>query len=126
MIGMASTWNKDEHGLMGGEIGAFVSRMGRRAKRDLAVVRYHKLDTFCIIEFLSPRRDVFVDTMNLGASLANFDRTRRKDLERRLFAPITCEEECRFLAEADSDYHHGRQNDQAEETERLEKCERGE
>jgi hypothetical protein len=126
MLGMVSTWNKDEHTRMGGEIGAFIGRLAKRSRRDLFVMRYEKLGVFCICEFLSPKHDVFVDTMNLGKSLANFDRAKRIELEHRLFRPIDCAETSQFIAETESDYHHERQDWNAEETERLEKCAQGE
>lgn len=126
MLGMVSTWDKDEHTRMGGEIGVFIERLARRANRDLVVIRYEKLGVFCIVEFLSPKRNVFVDTMNLGTSLANFDRAKRMELEKRLFRPVDCNETSHFLAESESDYLHMRQDENDAEGERLALVERGE
>lgn len=126
MLGMVSNYNRNEHTIIGGELGPYISCLGKQAKRDLTVIRYEKLGVFCIIEFLSPRRDVFIDIMNLGKSLANFGRLGAAELRRRLFGQMTCEEESRALFEADSDFHHKMDDDNKEESERLEKMSRGE
>jgi hypothetical protein len=64
--------------------------------------------------------------MNLGDSLGNFDRDKANELEQRIFAPLTCSETSELLTQADSDYHHTRQDWNSEEQERLEMCSRGE
>jgi hypothetical protein len=126
MVGMTSIFDSDQHSFIGGEIGAYILRLAKKTGRDFAVIRYHELGVFCIIEFISPLRDVFVDTMNLGKSLANFDRKRADELQQRIFAPITADDIVAGSAEADSEYHHLRQDWNAEEQVRLEKCARGE
>ena len=126
MLGMTSVMNSDEHSLIGGEIGAYLRRISKRAGRDIAVIRYEALEVFCIVEFLTPNRDVFIDILNLGNSLANFNRSKSQELERRLFDPITCYGTSEALAAADSDYHHTRQDGNAEEQERLERISKGE
>lgn len=126
MLGATSVYDSNKHTRMGGEIGEFVKRLAERSGRDLGLIRYEELGVFCIIEYLSPRHDVFVDTMNLGGSLANFDRVKRMELEKRLFRPLTCEETSRAISAGESDYHHFRMEDQAEETERLDRIGMGE
>ena len=126
MLGCVSTYKRDEHAFIGGEIGHYVNRLAKESGRDLAVIRYERLGVFCIIEFMSPKRDVFIDIMNLGKSLANFDRTKANELLRRLFKPLTCDETSHALAIGESDFHHGLQDENSEETEREERCARGE
>jgi len=126
MLGMTSVMDSDEHSLIGGEIGAYLRRISKRACKALAVIRYEALEVFCIVEFLTPNRDVFIDILNLGNSLANFNRSKSQELERRLFDPITCDGTSEALAAADSDYHHTRQDGNAEEQERLERVSMGE
>jgi hypothetical protein len=118
MLGMVSTYNQEEHSLIGGEIGNYIERLGEKAQRDLAVIRYNNLGVFCIIEFMSPHRDVHIDIMNLGKSLGNFTRGKAQELRQRLFKPLTCDETSRQLAEQDSDYHHWRQDENEAEHER--------
>lgn len=126
MLGMTSIRDEQEHTLIGGEIGAYVERISKESGRALFVVRYNKLGVFCICEWMSPNKDIFIDLMNLGKSLGNFTHEKAHELGHRLFKPITCEATSRALAAADSDYHHMRQDDNEEETERLAKCARGE
>lgn len=126
MLGMISNYSKDKHTKVGGEINAYVSRLAKESGRDLAVICYEKLEVFCIVEWMSPNRDVFIDTMNLGKSLANFTRAKATELRHRLFAPVTCQETSEFISKGDSDYHHERQDGNAEEGERLAKVSRGE
>lgn len=123
MLGMVSNYNSEKHIKIGGEIGAYVSRLAEESGRDLAVICYEKLAVFCIIEWMSPNRDVFIDIMNLGKSLANFKPT---ELRRRLFKPLTCKGTSEFISKGDSDYHHERQDWNEEEGERLAKVSRGE
>jgi len=126
MIGMTSVFDADKHSRIGGEIGAFIDRLSSQTHRHFGVIRYNELGVFCIIEYLSPNRDVFVDTMNLGDSLANFTRAKANELQQRVFAPLTCRETSEALEKADSDFHHLRQSWNDEEQERLEKCAIGE
>lgn len=126
MIGIPSVYKRHEHTFIGGDIGHYISRLSKDSGRDLAVIRYEKLGVFCIIEFVSPNRDVFVDVKNLGGSLGNFNRAAATELQRRLFKPITGDETDRFVTETESDYHHARQDDNSAEWEREERTERGE
>jgi len=125
-LGMVSVYDGQEHTFIGGEIGQYISRLAKESGRDLAVIRYEKRGVFCIIEFLSPMRDVFVDTMNLGGSLGNFTRDKKNEMERRLFRPVTCSETAEFIAESESRYLHDRQDGNSEEWELQERRERGE
>ena len=123
---MVSIYTPHEHTFIGGEIGQYIARIAKESGRDLAVVRYEKLGTFCIVEFLSQTREIFVDVKNLGGSLANFTRRDARELEHRLFKPITTDQTGRFITENESRYHHDRQDDNEAEGERLERIERGE
>ena len=112
---MVSNYSSDKHTKVGGEINAYVSRLAKESGRDLAVICYEELAVFCIIEWMSPNRDVFIDLLNLGKSLANFTRAKAAELQQRLFKPITCDETSKFISKGDSDFHHGRQDDNEEE-----------
>lgn len=126
MLGMCSNFCKDEHTLIGGEIGAFIERLSEQSGRDFFVMRYEKLGVFCICEWMSPNHDIFIDTMNLGESLGNFDRSKSQELRMRIFAPLSAEETSTQIAEEESRYLHDRQDENEEETERWEKVSRGE
>jgi hypothetical protein len=123
---MVSVRKPSEHAIVNGEIGAYIERLSEKSGRCLAVILYKKLGVFCIIEFLSPNKDVFIDMMNLGSSLANFTRSKASELRKRLFHPVTCEETSRAAYESESDYHHMRQDWNEEETERQERIAIGE
>lgn len=126
MLGAVSTFDVNKHKLIGGDLGEFISRLAERSGRDFAVLRYEAMNVFCVVEFLSPRRDVFVDTMNLGSSLANFTREKRIELERRIYRPLTCDETSRAIRDGESDYHHALQDGNEEEQERLDRIAMGE
>ena len=126
MLGLVSNYSSEKHTKIGGEIGAYMSRLANESGRDLAVIRYEELGVFCIIEWMSPNRDIFIDMMNLGKSLGNFTRVKAMELMNRLFKPITCKGTSDFVSKGDSDYHHMRQDWNTEEQERLEKVARGE
>jgi hypothetical protein len=97
-----------------------------RRKGCLFVVRYNKLGVFCICEWTDNNKDTFTDVMNLGKSLGNFGRKESLELRRRLFAPVTAEETSKAIIGADSDFYHGLQDEDAEETERQERVAIGE
>jgi hypothetical protein len=129
MIGMVQFYNTDDHTIIGGDIADFCARLvehepQRRGK--LFVVRYNKVGTYVIAEWLANPRDIFVDVINLGTSLANFTREKAHELRKRLFAPLTAEATVQASAEAESDYNHFMNDDNLEEKERLEKVVRGE
>lgn len=129
MLGMTSFFKSQEHTIVQGEIGPFCDRLvendpQRRGK--LFVVRYNKLGTFCICEWLDKSLGFFVDVMNLGKSLGNFSYRKAQELRRRLFAPLTAEETRRAITGADSDFHHNLQDEDSEETERQERVAIGE
>ena len=126
MLGMVNHLNSNKHSFIGGEIGHYVNRLAKESGRDLTVIRYNKLGVFCIIEILSSNRGDFIDILNLGKSLANFNQDKNRELHRRLFKPLTCDETSVGITEAESRYHHDRQDENAEEQERLELCARGE
>lgn len=129
MLGAVSFYSTKEHTIMGGDISEFVRRLVEhdpRRKNKLFVVRYNKLGVFCICEWLAGPKDIFVDVMNLGKNLSNFDRSKAHELRQRLFRPLTAEDTIEQTAAAGSDYHHMRQDDNSEEWERQEQCARGE
>src|SRR4030042_16536 len=102
---MVSFYNPKEHSLVDGEIGPYVQRLDGK----LFVVRYNDLGVFCICRWLAKPRDIFVDVLNLGKSLANFTRDKAEELKYRTFKPLTCRETSEVLASTESDYHHMRQ-----------------
>lgn len=129
MLGLVSNYNSTEHAIVGGELSLWVKRLVENdpvRKGRLFVLRYNKLGVFVIAEWLGLPKDVFVDVMNLGKSLGNFGYAEAQDLRQRLFDPLGPEETRRAVAQADSDYHHNLQDENAEEIERQALVARGE
>ena len=113
MFNLVSFYDPQEHTLVDGEIGPFVNRMDEK----LFVVRYNSLGVFCICRWLAEPKDIFVDVINLGNSLGNFTRKKAYELRRQTFKPITASEVNQTSAEAESDYHHFRQEFNEEQKE---------
>ena len=129
MLGLVSNYNSDDHTIVGGELSLWVGRLvenDRIRKGKLFVLRYNKLDVFVIAEWLAGPKDIFVDVMNLGDSLGNFGHAEAQELRKRLFNPLGPEETSKAITQADSDYYHNLQDEDAEETERQELVARGE
>ena len=84
----------------------------------LFLLRYNKLEVFCICEWTDNHKDTFTDVLNLGKSLGNFDRKGADELRRRLFAPVTVEDTSQAIDRTDSDFYHGLQDEDMEESER--------
>ena len=130
MLGLVSCYNQDEHTIIQtGELPGWLTRLVKgdpQREGCLFLLRYNKLEVFCICEWVGGGNDTFVDVINLGKSLGNFGRKEANDLRRRLFAPITAEETSKAIINADSDYYHNLQDGDAEETERQELVARGE
>ena len=129
MLGLASNYTSDEHTIIGGELSTWLRKLMEGdplRKGRLFLLRYNKLKVFCICEWLGKPKDVFVDVMNLGKSVGNFDRKKAQDLKQRLFNPLTTEETCQAVAQTESDYHHNLNEEDMEETERHERIAMGE
>ena len=129
MLGMTSFYTPKEHTILDGELSRYVSRLteGDPLRRNrLFVIRYNKLGVFVIAEWLAKPKDIFIDVLNLGSSLQSFTRKKANELKIRLFAPLTAEGTNQQVAQAESDFHHGLQDENEEETERLERVARGE
>ena len=124
MLGLLSCYNPDEHTIIHGEISEWLERLveGSPQRRGcLFLLRYNKLEVYCICEWVGGGNDTFVDVLNLGKSLGNFGRIEAKELKRRLFNPVTAEETSRAIIGADSDFYHNLHDEDAEETERNER-----
>ena len=129
MLGLVSNYNSDDHTIVGGELSLWVARLvenDRVRKSKLFVLYYNKLDVYVIAEWLAGPKDIFVDVMNLGKSLGNFGHAEAQELRKRLFDPLGPEETSKAVIQADSDYYHNLQDEDAEETERQELVARGE
>lgn len=113
MLGLATTYCEREHTIILGEVDSFLKRLVQgNASREgkLFVVRYEEHGTFVIAEWLGRPKDIFVDVLNLGKSLGNFNQSAAKELCARLFAPITMEQVNTHNQDAESDYLHNRQD----------------
>jgi hypothetical protein len=130
MLGTVSLYNSDEHTIVAGSgLSEWLNRLveGDPKRRGcLFLLRYNKLGVFCICEWVGGGNDTYVDVLNLGKSLGNFGHKEAQELRRRLFAPLTPEETCREITRNDSDFYHGLQDEDAEETERQERLAIGE
>jgi len=130
MLGLVSLYNSEEHTIIGGSgIPEWLIRLveGDPKRRGcLFLLRYNKLEVFCICEWVGGGQDTFVDVLNLGKSLGSFGKAEALELRRRLFAPLTAEETSREIIRGESDFFHNLQDEDAEETERNERVAIGE
>lgn len=129
MLGMISVYSPEEHTIIDGEIGRWVSRLVEgypQRQGNLFVLRYNKLGVYCICEWVGGGNDTFVDVLNLGKSLGNFGQKEAQELKRRLFSPVSAEVTSRAIVGADSDFYHNLQDEDSEESERQERVAIGE
>jgi hypothetical protein len=129
MLGLLSCYNSEEHTIVRGELSEWLERLVKGDPRRggcLFLLRYNELGVFCICEWIGGGRDTFVDVLNLGKSLGNFDNKQAWELRKRLFNPVTAEESSREIVRNDSDFYHNLQDDDMEETERQERIAIGE
>lgn len=130
MLGLVSVYNTTEHTIISGSgIPEWLDRLVEgipQREGCLFLIRYNKLEVFCICEWIGGGRDTFVDVMNLGKSLGGFGKIEAQKLRRLLFAPVTAEESAREIIRNDSDYYHNLQDEDMEETERQERVAIGE
>jgi len=129
MLGMVSCYNSDEHTIIRGELSEWLERLVEgdpRREGCLFLLRYNKLEVFCICEWVGGGNDTFVDVLNLGKSLGNFDQKQAQELRRRLFASDTAEETSKAIIRNDSDFYHNLHDEDMEETERQERVAIGE
>ena len=129
MLGLLSCYNSEEHTLLGGELSEWLKRLVEgdpQRKGCLFLLRYDKLEVYCICEWVGGGNDTFVDVLNLGKSLGDFGQKEAQELRRRLFNPVTAEESSREIIRNDSDFYHNLQDEDMEETERRERVAIGE
>lgn len=128
MLNMVSNYSLDEHTIIPTDLAQWCNRMVegdplREGK--FFTIRYNKLGVFVLAEWLDEPRRGFVDVMNLGNSIG-ISQEKAGELRRRILAPLTAEETVLQTVQADSDYHHGLQDENEEETERWSRVARGE
>jgi hypothetical protein len=129
MLGLVSCYNPDEHTIIGGEMAEWLERLvedSPQRKGCLFLLRYDKLEVYCICEWVGGGQDTFVDVLNLGKSLGSFGHTEACELRRRLFNPVTAEATSKAIIAGDSDFYHNLQDEDSEETERQERIAIGE
>lgn len=129
MLGMISVYNPQEHTIIEGELSDWLERLvagdPQRTGR-LFIILYNKLGVYCICEWTDNHNDTFVDILNLGKSLGNFDQKQSQELRRRLFNPLSAEDTSEEIIRNDSDFYHNLQDEDSEETERQERVAIGE
>ena len=129
MLGLVSVYTSAEHTIIPGELSEWLERLVEsdpQRKGCLFLLRYNKLEVYCICEWVGGGRDTFVDVLNLGKSLGSFGQMEAQELRRRLFNPVTAEESSREIIRNDSDFYHNLQDEDSEETERQERVAIGE
>ena len=130
MLGLVSCYNSEEHTIIrGGALSEWLERLvegNPQREGCLFLLRYNKLEVFCICEWVGGGNDTFVDVMNLGKSLGNFGHKESQELQRKLFAPVTAEDTSQAINSTDSDFYHRLQDEDLEETERQERVSIGE
>ncbi len=129
MLGLVSNYSTVEHTILGGELSGWLKKLmeGDPTRKDrLFLLRYNKLGVFCICEWLGKPKDVFVDVMNLGKSLGTFNQEKANELRHRLFAPLTAEDTNQMVAKTERDYHHNLNDEDLEESERVQRVAMGE
>ena len=129
MLGLVSVFTSAEHTIIRGELSKWLDRLvegDSQRKGCLFLLRYNKLEVYCICEWTGKYKDTFVDVLNLGKSLGNFGQKEAQELKRRLFNPVTAEESAREIVRNDSDFYHNLQDEDMEETERRERVAIGE
>ncbi|KKN29234.1 hypothetical protein LCGC14_0846210 [marine sediment metagenome] len=77
--------------------------------------------TFVIGWWVGSEHGRFVDMINLGYSLSNFDRSMAQEFVRRLKQPTTSADIHRFMNDSSSDELHRRQDDGLAEAEVLDR-----
>jgi len=129
MLGMISVYNTQEHTIIDGELSSWLKRLmdnDSQRKNNLFLIRYNALGVFVIAEWIGGGHDTFVDVLNLGKSLGNFNFSKAQELKRRLFNPVSAEETSKAIINTDSDFYHNLQDEDMEETERQERVAIGE
>lgn len=117
---------KQHHIISGGELIAWCKREApAKDTKRLFLYRHRVHGTFVIAMWASDRAlGVFTDFLNLGYSLNNFDRKKAQEYLRRLYAPTSAPEMARTINQTSRNYDTIRQDEDAEERERIEKRQR--
>lgn len=126
---MPCLYNEDQHEILsGGEIIAWCKRTAPAKEKDSFFLYHHRLHgTFVVGRWVQDRAfGIFTDFFNLGTSLSNFTGEKAKEFKRRLFAPMSAPAMAKAIDQTSKDYTTIRQDEDAENKERIEKRQRGE
>lgn len=122
-------YDEKQHQIIpGGELIVWCKRKAPAKDRDRIFLYHHKTHgTFVIARWASDRAmGIFTDFFHIGHSLGDFDRNKAQEYLRRLYAPTSAPEMARVIGQTSRDYDSSKQDENAEEQERMEKRRRGE
>jgi hypothetical protein len=114
--------------LQGGEIVRYCQKVAPAKDRPRVFLYRHRIyKTFVIAMWAKDRAmGIFTDFLNLGKSLGNFNREKADEFSRRLYKPLSPKEMSQTIESTSRDYSRMRQDEDAEEAERLAKRAKGE
>lgn len=117
-------YDEKQHEIIsGGELIAWCRREAPAKERDRLFLYHHRVhDTFVIARWASDRAmGIFTDFLHIGHSLADFTKEKAQEFCRRLYAPLQASEMARTINQTSRNYDSIRQNEAAENQERVEK-----
>ena len=122
MIGMPCTFDAGQHAVIHPELEDWIHReIPDRNFLDRVFVYRHLLyGTFVIAQWLNRDAGLFIDVMNLGYSLGNFDKEKARTLRSNIMQPITGRQARDCMRKAQDDHVERRQ-----EADQLERGKRG-
>jgi len=108
MFGLACHYDPRQHRILESGILAWCKRqVSDPYLKERLFTYYHRLEhTFVIALWLNQPKRWFVDVLNMGYSLGNFNRHLAEGLRRRLLAPLSTSDIRRQLRNAESDHLH--------------------
>ncbi len=116
MLGLACEYDGSQHRLITPELLHWCKRQASDGElRDSLFVYHHlQVGTFVIARWINHPWGLFVDVLNLGHSLANFDKTAAREFRNRVLCPVSAEATARGMRDASSDFRHSRDDSNAE------------
>jgi hypothetical protein len=123
MFNLVCNYDSAQHFIIEPEIIRWCRRQvdDKEIQKHLFAYYHLKEDTYVIGWWINSEYGPFVDLLNLGHNLNNFDRARAQEFTRRLRQPTTASDIKNFSEQAETNDLHNLQEQSSAEAERIDR-----
>ncbi len=121
MLGQPCAYDRQQHRIIHPHIEKWIKRQVPVGKlRDSLFVYYHNLyGTFVIAQWIAPKKS-FIDVLNMGTTLYNFDQDMAEEFLQGILSPVSSQEMADSLKRGESNRLSRKQDSTSDRAERME------